>query len=49
MVPVTGRIVPIIEDSMVDPGFGTGLVKITPAHDPNDFLVGQRHGLKRSR
>ena len=46
VVPVTDRIVPIIEDTMVDPGFGTGLVKITPAHDPNDFLVGQRHGLE---
>lgn len=45
-VPVNGRIVPVIEDMMVDPAFGTGLVKITPAHDPNDFLVGQRHGLE---
>ncbi|HOI81019.1 MAG TPA: valine--tRNA ligase [Synergistales bacterium] len=45
-VPVAGRVVPVIEDMMVDPGFGTGLVKITPAHDPNDFLVGQRHGLE---
>ena len=46
VVPVIDRVVPIIEDVMVDPGFGTGLVKITPAHDPNDFLVGQRHGLE---
>ena len=45
-VPVAGRVIPIIEDVMVDPAFGTGLVKITPAHDPNDFLVGQRHGLE---
>lgn len=45
-VPVVGRVIPIIEDIMVDPAFGTGLVKITPAHDPNDFLVGQRHGLE---
>lgn len=45
-VPVNGRVIPIIEDMMVDPAFGTGLVKITPAHDPNDFLVGQRHGLE---
>ena len=45
-VPMTDRIVPIIKDEMVDPSFGTGLVKITPAHDPNDFLVGQRHELK---
>ena len=34
---MTDRIVPIIEDQMADPSFGTGLVKITPAHDPNDF------------
>ncbi|MDR1740571.1 MAG: valine--tRNA ligase [Synergistaceae bacterium] len=39
------RVIPIIEDNMVDPDFGTGCVKITPAHDPNDFLVGQRHDL----
>lgn len=45
-VPVTGRVIPVIEDNMVDPAFGTGLVKITPAHDPNDFLVGNRHGLE---
>ena len=44
-VPLGGRVIPIIEDNMVDPEFGTGCVKITPAHDPNDFLVGQRHGL----
>ncbi|MCF7934906.1 MAG: valine--tRNA ligase [Synergistales bacterium] len=44
-VPMNGREIPIIEDDMVDPEFGTGFVKITPAHDPNDFLVGQRHGL----
>lgn len=46
IVPVNGRVIPIIEDMMVDPAFGTGLVKITPAHDPNDFLVGKRHGLE---
>lgn len=46
-VPITGRIVPVIEDNMVDPEFGTGAVKITPAHDPNDFFVGQRHGLEQ--
>ncbi len=44
-LPLTDRIIPIIADSYVDPEFGTGLVKITPAHDPNDFLVGQRHKL----
>ena len=46
-LPLTDRIIPIIADSYVDPQFGTGLVKITPAHDPNDFLVGQRHNLGR--
>ena len=44
-VPLTDRDIPIIEDNMVDPEFGTGCVKITPAHDPNDFLVGLRHDL----
>lgn len=47
IVPIVNRVVPIIEDNMVDPEFGTGFVKITPAHDPNDFLVGQRHGLEQ--
>ncbi len=46
-VPLTDREIPIIEDIMVDPEFGTGCVKITPAHDPNDFLVGQRHNLEQ--
>ena len=46
IVPIVGRVIPIIEDNMVDPEFGTGAVKITPAHDPNDFLVGQRHNLE---
>jgi valyl-tRNA synthetase len=45
-VPIAGRIIPVIEDNMVDPEFGTGAVKITPAHDPNDFLVGMRHNLE---
>ena len=44
-VPLTDRVIPVIEDNMVDPEFGTGCVKITPAHDPNDFLVGLRHDL----
>ena len=44
-VPLGGREIPIIEDNMVDPEFGTGFVKITPAHDPNDFLVGLNHDL----
>lgn len=46
-VPLTDRKIPIIEDIMVDPEFGTGCVKITPAHDPNDFLVGLRHDLEQ--
>lgn len=46
-VPLTDRSIKIIEDIMVDPEFGTGCVKITPAHDPNDFLVGLRHGLEQ--
>ena len=43
----TGREIPIIADEYVDPAFGTGVVKITPAHDPNDFEVGLRHNLPR--
>lgn len=45
IVPIVNRSIPVIEDNMVDPEFGSGCVKITPAHDPNDFLVGQRHNL----
>jgi valyl-tRNA synthetase len=44
-LPLVGREIPIIADAMVDPKFGTGVVKITPAHDPNDFEVGKRHNL----
>ncbi|MCW2492259.1 MAG: valS [Frankiales bacterium] len=44
-LPLTGRRIPIIADAHVDPAFGTGAVKVTPAHDPNDFEIGQRHGL----
>ncbi|KHJ70621.1 valine--tRNA ligase [Rhodococcus sp. Chr-9] len=43
--PITGRQIPIIADEYVDPEFGTGAVKITPAHDPNDFEMGLRHDL----
>ncbi|WP_226438167.1 valine--tRNA ligase [Rhodococcus yananensis] len=43
--PITGRQIPIIADEYVDPEFGTGAVKITPAHDPNDFEMGLRHNL----
>jgi valyl-tRNA synthetase len=45
-LPLTGRRIPIIADAHVDPAFGTGAVKVTPAHDPNDFEIGQRHGLQ---
>ena len=45
-LPFTGRIIPILADSYVDMEFGTGVVKITPAHDPNDFEVGKRHNLE---
>jgi valyl-tRNA synthetase len=44
-VPLTGRTVPVILDDYVDLEFGTGALKVTPAHDPNDFLIGRRHGL----
>ncbi|MGY4893806.1 MAG: valine--tRNA ligase [Candidatus Saccharimonadota bacterium] len=47
ILPLTGREIPIIADEYVDPAFGTGAVKITPAHDPNDFEVGKRHNLPR--
>lgn len=47
MLPLTNREIPIIADTYVDPKFGTGAVKITPAHDPNDFEVGKRHNLPR--
>jgi valyl-tRNA synthetase len=45
MLPLVEREIPIIADEYADPAFGTGAVKITPAHDPNDFEVGQRHNL----
>jgi len=45
VLPLVGRDIPIIADEYVDPAFGTGMVKITPAHDPNDFWVGERHRL----
>ncbi|MCM0598840.1 valine--tRNA ligase [Periweissella fabalis] len=47
MLPLANREIEIIADEYVDPEFGTGMVKITPAHDPNDFLVGNRHNLQR--
>ena len=45
ILPVVGREIPIIADEAVDPKFGTGAVKVTPAHDPNDFEIGKRHNL----
>ncbi|MFK0116792.1 valine--tRNA ligase [Streptomyces sp. NPDC090994] len=45
-LPLTDRFIPVVADSHVDPEFGTGAVKVTPAHDPNDFAIGQRHGLE---
>ena len=45
ILPLAGREIPVIADDYVEQEFGTGIVKITPAHDPNDFLVGKRHGL----
>ena len=47
ILPIVGREIPVIADDYVEIGFGTGCVKITPAHDPNDFLVGQRHELEQ--
>ncbi|OLT41581.1 valine--tRNA ligase [Saccharomonospora sp. CUA-673] len=44
-LPLTGRRIPIVADAHVDPEFGTGAVKVTPAHDPNDFEIGRRHDL----
>ena len=49
ILPIVGREIPVIADDYVEIGFGTGCVKITPAHDPNDFLVGQRHNLEQIR
>ena len=46
-LPLTDRRIPVVADEMVDPEFGTGCVKITPAHDFNDYQVGERHGLER--
>ncbi len=45
LLPVLKRELTVVEDDFVDPEFGTGVVKVTPAHDPNDFELGQRHGL----
>ena len=47
ILPLVGREIPVVADDYVEIGFGTGCVKITPAHDPNDFLVGERHNLEQ--
>ena len=47
ILPIVGKAIPVIADPHADPEFGTGVVKITPAHDPNDFEVGERHNLER--
>ena len=47
ILPLLGREIPIVADEYVDPSFGTGAVKVTPAHDPNDFEIGERHGLEK--
>ena len=47
ILPIVGKKIPIVGDEHADPEFGTGVVKITPAHDPNDFEVGNRHNLER--
>lgn len=46
ILPIIEREIPIVADSYVDPEFGTGVVKVTPAHDPNDFEIGKRHDLE---
>ena len=45
VLPIMGRVIPVVGDEAIDPGFGTGALKVTPAHDPVDFEVGQRHRL----
>ena len=47
ILPLVNREIPVVADRYVDPEFGSGVVKITPAHDPNDFEVGERHNLER--
>lgn len=47
ILPIVNKLIPVVADDYVEQDFGTGVVKITPAHDPNDFLVGERHNLER--
>lgn len=46
-LPLMDRLIPVVADDYVDPEYGTGVVKVTPAHDPNDFAIGERHGLEK--
>jgi len=46
IVPILGRVIPVIADAYVDREFGTGALKVTPGHDPNDYQIGQKHGLE---
>ena len=46
VLPIMGRVMPIVADPAIDPGFGTGALKVTPGHDPTDFEIGQRHNLQ---
>ena len=46
LLPIVNKEIPVVADAYVDREFGTGVVKITPAHDPNDFEVGKRHNLE---
>ena len=45
VLPIMGRVIPVVADEAIDPGFGTGALKVTPGHDPTDFDIGQRHNL----
>ena len=47
LLPLAHRLIPVIADDFVDASFGTGAVKVTPAHDPNDYQIGERHGLAK--
>ena len=47
VLPLLGRVIPVVADNFVDPKFGTGAVKVTPAHDPDDFEISERHNLSR--
>ena len=46
-LPIVDREIPIFDDWHVDPNFGSGFVKVTPAHDPNDYAMGEAHGLEK--